>query len=79
VNSDPLKGARDGPSKDIDPGDSHSGEGLASVRPRLARTLADAARRSKDRQMEAITSRTPNEPPPEADAPEPEIDSRLPK
>lgn len=69
--SDPSKGQRDGPSKDIDPGDSHSGEGLASVRPRLARTLADAARRSSDREMEAMTSRTPNEPPPEQDAPLP--------
>ena len=66
--SDPTKGQRDGPSKDIDPGDSHSGEGLASVRPRLARTLADAARRSKDRQLEAMTSRTPMEPPPEPDS-----------
>ena len=66
--SDPTKGQRDGPSKDIDPGDSHSGEGLASVRPRLARTLADAARRSNDRQMEAMTSRTPMEPPPEPDS-----------
>ena len=66
--SDPTKGQRDGPTKAIDPGDSHSGEGLASVRPRLARTLADTARRTEDRQMEAMTSRTPNEAPPEPDS-----------
>lgn len=71
--SDPPKGQRDGPTKAIDPGDSHSGEGLASVRPRLARTLADSARRSKDKQMEAMT-RTPNEPPPEPDS---ELPSQL--
>ena len=65
--SDPTRGQRDGPTKAIDPGDSHSGEGLASVRPRLARTLADAARRNKDRQMEAMISRTPIETPPEPD------------
>jgi hypothetical protein len=70
VISNPTKGHRDGPSKDIDPGDSHSGEGLASVRPGLARTLADSARRSKDKQMEGMTSRTPTEPPPEPDASE---------
>lgn len=68
MTSDPTKGQRDGPSKDIDPGDSHSGEGLASVRPHLARTLADSARRSRDKQMEAMTSRTPGELPPEPDS-----------
>lgn len=64
---------REGPSRDVDPGDSHSGEGLASVRPRLARTLADSALRSADRQLEA-SSRTPQEPAPEPeakDAPQP--------
>lgn len=71
MTSDPTKGQRDGPSNDIDPGDSHTGEGLASVRPRLARTLADSAMRSKDRQVEAMISRTPGEPPPEPDAPQP--------
>lgn len=70
--SDPTRGQRDGPSKDIDPGDRHTGEGLASVRPRLARTLADSARRSRDKQVEAMT-RTPSEPPPE---PDPELPSQ---
>jgi hypothetical protein len=69
LTSDPTKGQRDGPSNDIDPGDSHSGEGLASVRPRLARTLADAALRSKDKGLESMTARVPAETPPE---PEPE-------
>lgn len=68
--SDPPQGQRDGPSKNIDPGDSHSGEGLASVRPRLARTLADSAQRNANRQMDAMTSRTPLEPPPEPDVPQ---------
>ena len=63
--SDPTSGQRDGPSKDIDPGDSHSGEGLASVRPQLARTLAASALRSADKQRDAMSSRTPSEPPPE--------------
>lgn len=67
---DPTQSQRDGPSKNIDPGDSHSGEGLASVRPRLARTLADSAQRSAIRQMDA-SSRDPLEPPPEPDFPQP--------
>jgi hypothetical protein len=66
--SDPTSGQRDGPTRDTDPGDSHSGEGLASVRPRLERTLADVARRSKDRQIEAMASRAPAETPPEPDS-----------
>ena len=69
MSSDPPTGKREGPAKDIDPGDSHSGEGLASLRPRLARTLADSAMRRADRQLEAMTSRTPLEPPPEQDIP----------
>ena len=68
--SDPTKGRRDGPTKDIDPGDSHSGEGLDSVRPRLARTLADSAQRSAIRQLDAMTTRTPLEPAPEQQAPD---------
>jgi hypothetical protein len=72
VTTDPPKGKRDGPSKDIDPGDSHSGEGLASVRPRLAKTLADSALRTSGRQQDPILSRTPLEPTPEpAGAPDP--------
>ena len=67
--SDPFQGQRDGPSNNVDPGDRHSGEGLASVRPRLARTLADSAQHNASRQMEAMTTRTPLEPPPEPDAP----------
>jgi hypothetical protein len=67
VISDPTQGRRDGPTKDSDPGDSHSGEGLASVRPRLARTLADSAQRSATRQLDA---RTPLEPAPEQQAPD---------
>lgn len=59
MNSDPTKGTTAGPSKDIDPGDRHSGEGLASVRPRLARTLADSAQRSQDKQTEAMPSYSP--------------------
>ena len=66
--SDPTKDQRDGPTKAIDPADSHSGEGLASVRPRLARTLADSALRSQDRQIEAMTSPAPIETPPEPDS-----------
>lgn len=62
--SDPTSGQADGP-KDIDPGDSHSGEGLESVRPRLARTLADSAQRSASKQLDAMTSCTPAEPAPE--------------
>lgn len=65
VISDPTQGRRDGPTKDIDPGDSHSGEGLDSVRPRLARTLADSAQRSANKQFDAMTSCTPPEPAPE--------------
>ena len=42
----------------IDPAESHSGEGLASVRPRLARTLADSALRSANKQLDAMTART---------------------
>ena len=72
MTSDPTKGQRDGPSKDIDPGDSHSGEGLASVRPRLARTLADSARRSQDKQFESMASHVPAEAPPD---PEPQAPS----
>ncbi len=67
--SDPTRGQRDGPTKDSDPGDSHSGEGLESVRPGLARKLADSARRSQDKQMEAMTSRTPAETAPELGTP----------
>jgi hypothetical protein len=74
VISDPTNGRRDGPSKSIDPGDSHSGEGLDSMRPRLARTLADSAQRSANKPLDAMSSRTPLEPAPEpqtADAPRP--------
>ena len=66
--SDPTKGQRDGPTKTIDPCDSHSGEGLASVRPLLARTLAESARRNNDRQMEAMNPHPPAETPPELDS-----------
>lgn len=69
MTSDPSQGARDDPSNDIDPADSHSGEGLASVRPALARTLADSALRTANRQLDAMTTRTPLEPPPEPDTP----------
>lgn len=48
MTSDPSKAVTDGPAKDIDPGDRHSGEGLASVRPPLARTLDASARRQAD-------------------------------
>ena len=68
--SDPFQGHTDGPSNNVDPGDRHSGEGLASVRPRLARTLADSAQRNATRQMEAMTTRTPLEPSPETDVPQ---------
>jgi hypothetical protein len=72
ITDGPPKGKRDGPSKDIDPGDSHSGEGLASVGPRLAKTLADSAVRTSGRQQDPILSRTPLEPTPEpAGAPDP--------
>jgi len=70
LTSDPSKGQQDGQSKDIDPADSHSGEGLASVRPRLARTLADAAQRNQDKELETIPSSIPSGTPSE---PEPEI------
>jgi hypothetical protein len=53
----------------LDPADSHSGEGLASVRPRLARTLADSATRSANRQLDAMTPCAPLDAPPEPDAP----------
>ena len=65
VTIDPSKGLREGPSKDIDPGDRHSGEGLASVRPPLARALADSALRTANNQLEAMNSRIPPEPEPE--------------
>ena len=61
---------KDAPSNDTDPGDRHSGEGLASVRPRLARTLADSDRRNQDKQMEAMTVRTSMEPAPVSEAPD---------
>jgi hypothetical protein len=71
VNTDPAaSGKRDGPSKDIDPGDSHSGEGLASVRPRLARTLQETALLNTDKQVDAMSSRIPLEPSPEAEPPQ---------
>jgi len=62
LNSDPTRGQGDGPSTDTDPGDSHSGEGLASVRPRLARTLADSAKRDHDKALEAIAASVLPEP-----------------
>lgn len=65
VISDPSQGRRDGPTKDIDPGDSHSGEGLDSVRPPLARTLAASAQRSASKQLDAMSSCIPPEPAPE--------------
>ena len=46
--SDPSQAGSEGLSKDIDPGDRHSGEGLASVGPALARTLDASARRQAD-------------------------------
>ena len=71
MTSDPAPGAREGPTPAVDPADSHSGEGVASVRPRLARTLAESALRSADRQLDAMSARMPPEPPPEPDAPLP--------
>ena len=68
MTSDPPKAEKNGPSTEVDPGDRHSGEGLASVRPRLQRTLAESARRNSDRQSEVIASRLPDEPVPEPDA-----------
>jgi hypothetical protein len=66
VNRDPpARGKRDGPSKDIDPGDSHSGEGLASVRPRLARTLQQSEILNAERRNEAMSGGIPTEPAPE--------------
>lgn len=62
MTSDPPKVPRDGPSKDSDPADRHSGEGLASVRPRLARTLADSALRTIGRQPDAMTAPIAPEP-----------------
>ena len=70
VNSDASRAKRDGPSKDIDPGDSHSGEGVASVSRRLHRTLTDWAWGNKDRCVEPTPGRTPCEPPPELDPPD---------
>lgn len=64
MTSDPSQGASDDPSNQVDPADSHSGEGLASVRPRLARTLADSALRTADRQRDAMTTATSFEAPP---------------
>ena len=60
---DPPKLERDGPSKDSDPGDTHSGEGLATVRSLLARTLADAELLNPDRQSEEMTVPASPEPP----------------
>jgi hypothetical protein len=68
VISNPPQDQRDGPSKDTDPGDSHSGEGVASVRPRLARTLADAALLNPGQQADAMAAPLPPEPGPEPDA-----------
>ena len=62
MTSDPPSGCSGSPS--TDPGDRHSGEGLASVRPHLARTLADSAMRTADKQeLDAIDPRPPQEPP----------------
>lgn len=69
IDKEPATSKRDGPSKDGDPGDRHSGEGVASVRPRLARTLADFALLNGDGKLEATADRTPIEPPPEPEAP----------
>jgi hypothetical protein len=69
VISDPPRGRRDGPTKNIDPADSHSGEGLESVRPGLARSLAESARRSANKQPDAMSSRRPLEPSPEQQVP----------
>ena len=67
--SDPPKAGRDGPSKDIDPGDRHSGEGLASVRPPLARTLDASARRQAAALAERIALEAEPEPEPAATYP----------
>ncbi len=69
MTSDPSRGAREGPSDDVDPADRHSGEGLASMRPRLARTLADSATRTASRQPDAMTTCTSPQAPPESDTP----------
>ena len=53
---DPTKGTRAGPSKDIELGDSHSGEGLASVRDGLRRSIANSARRTAERKQEPAAS-----------------------
>ena len=73
MTNDPAKAKRDGPANDTDPGDSHSGEGLASVRPRLARTLADSDRRRQDKQMEATTVRTETGPASESETPDQQL------
>jgi hypothetical protein len=66
MNRDPpASGKRDGPSKDIDPGDSHSGEGLASVRPRLARTLQQSEILNAERSKDVMSDGIPPEPAPE--------------
>lgn len=52
-------GKREGPSRDTDPGNPHSGEGLASMGPRLAQTLADSERLSAEKQADAMITRIP--------------------
>lgn len=54
-------GKREGPSRDPDPGKAHSGEGMASLRPRLAQTLADSERLSAEKQADAMTTCIPPE------------------
>ena len=63
VTSDPPQTERDGPCKDSDPGDTHSGEGLATVRSLLARKLADVELLNPGRQSDAITVPASPEPP----------------
>ena len=58
-SNQPSKRKRDGPSKDTDPGNAHSGEGLASIGPRLAQTLADSERLSAEKQADAMTTCIP--------------------
>jgi len=50
-------GDRDGPTKENGPGDGHSGEGTASLRPGLARRLAESALRVAGRQSDNAISR----------------------
>ncbi|MDB5945972.1 MAG: hypothetical protein JWQ33_998, partial [Ramlibacter sp.] len=64
MTSDPSRARRDGPTKDMAPGDGHSGEGLASVRPGLERTNADTALRTADRQAEHAPASVPPDPDP---------------